>query len=340
MTLQTLLIRAVTPAIGIPGGEVRVECRSFVPDLPDRAQVLFGETRAEIASASADRLVLRIPEEAAVLGIRLRCGDAESEIFPYTVGTRIATGLHPVTSPVVGKDGSVITTISGNRGQQVPQPLVRVTRAGEKKAYGCEIVNPTGLAFGPDGQLYISSRNDGVVYRYNDFEELEPVAEDLGIACGLAFDSVGNLYVGDRSGRIWRLESAGSRAEFARLEPSIAAYHLAIDAADHLYVTAPSFSLRDSVFRISPEGRVEVLFSGLARPQGMAMDHDGSLLVTASWQGRKGLFKLSPATGEWAHHVAGPMLVGVAADADGLYLVDSTSVYWLPTTGAGRARIV
>ncbi len=340
MTLQTLTIKAVTPAVGIPGGEIRVECESFVPDLPDRAQVLFGETRADIASASADRLVLRIPEEAAVLGIRLRCGDTESEIFPYTVGARIATGLHPVTSPVVGRDGSVVTTISGSRGQQVPQPLVRVTRSGEKKAYGCEIVNPTGLAFGQDGQLYISSRNDGIVYRYNDFEELEPIAEDLGIACGLAFDSSGNLYVGDRTGRIWRLESGGGRTEFARLEPSIAAYHLLIDSADHVYVTAPSFSLRDSVFRITPQGKVEVLFSGLARPQGMALDRDEALLVTASWQGRKGLFRLSPATGEWSHHVAGPMLVGVAVARDGLYLADSSSIYWLPTAGAGRAHVV
>ena len=121
----------------------------------------------------------------------LQVGEAVSDVFPFNLATRLATDLHPVANPVVAPDGTIITTISGARGQQVPQPLIRVTRRGDKIPYQCEITNPTGLAFSKDGQLYISSRHDGTVLRYTNFEQLEVFAEDLGVPCGMVFDSNG-----------------------------------------------------------------------------------------------------------------------------------------------------
>ena len=92
-------------------------------------------------------------------------------MFPFSLAAQLSTDLHPVTNPVISPDGSIITTISGSRGQQVAQPLIRITPRGDKIPYNCEIMNPTGLAFSKDGQLYISSRNDGTVLRYTDFEQ-------------------------------------------------------------------------------------------------------------------------------------------------------------------------
>ena len=66
-----------------------------------------------------------------------------------------------------------------------------------------------------------------------------PFSSDLGIATGIAFDREGIMYVGDRSGTIYRIEGFGIAESFAMLEPSVSAYHLAFGADERLYVTAP-----------------------------------------------------------------------------------------------------
>jgi len=327
MKVQELQVKAVTPAMGFPGGEVAIECQGFRPGLPSSSRVLLGDKEAAIISASEDRLMVRLPHSPDAPGISLRVENTLSAVFPFTLGACLVTGLHPVTSPVVAPNGSVITTISGSRGQQIAQPLVRISREGEAERLNCEITNPTGLAFGPDGQLYVSSRNDGVVFRYTGFDHLDVVAEDLGIASGIAFDSRGRLYVGDRSGKIFRIGASGAREEFASLEPSVSAYHLCMDAADRLYVTGPTLAVRDSLYRVSDGGCVEVLLRGLARPQGLAALPDGNILLATGYAGKKGVFKIDPATGAIEHYIAGPTLVGVALADGEVVVADNTSVY-------------
>ncbi len=329
MVSQGPQIAQVRPALGMPGGVVEIQCRDFRPGLPGESGVVFGSAEARIITASEDRIVAHVPNSSASLGISLRVDGQTSPVFPFMLGTELASGLHPVTSPLVLEDGDIITTISGSRGQQVQQPLIRVKPSGEKVQFPCEIMNPTGLAFGPDGQLYLSSRHDGTVLRYSDFEELQIFADDLGIACGIAFDSRGFLYVGDRTGKVYRIDPQGAKEDYACLEPSVSAYHLAMDSNDRLYVTGPTLSMRDALYRIPGRGQVEVLVRGLARPQGMAFTSEGELLIATSHGGRKGIFKYSPLSGELTHHIAAPTLVGVAVSRDEIFLADNTSIYRL-----------
>ena len=329
MKSHELVIEAVTPAAGVPGGEVLIACRGFQPGLPASSKVLCGKVEASIVSASAERVVIRLPENSQALGIELRADDRVSPMFPFALGTRLAADLHPVTNPVIAPDSDIITTISGTRGQQVPHSLVRVSRSGQVAPYPCEILNPTGLAFSPEGQLYISSRADGTVLRYMNYEHLEVVAEDLGIPCGIVFDPEGRLYVGDRGGKVVRIDAAGKREEFASLPPSISAYHLAMDGEGNLFVTGPTMAMRDPVYRISRSREVGIFLDGFARPQGLALSPDGDLWLAASYGGRKGIFRYSPRSKELVHHIAGPMLVGLALDAEDVFLVDGSSLYWL-----------
>ena len=334
---KELSILGVEPHSGIPGGALTVNCRNFKPGL--NSKVLFGDIEAPIHTASEDKVVVGLPESPKSLGLALKVGQTVSEVFPFNLASRLCTDLHPVMNPAIDPgDTSVITTISGGRGQQVEQPLIRVTKRGDRIPFHCEIMNPTGLAFSPDGQLYISSRHDGTVLRYTDYERLDIVAEDLGIPCGIVFDSKNRLYVGDRTGKIHRIDASGRKEEFAHLEPSISAYHLAIDSKDRLYVTGPTFAMRDAVIRFSKKGVGEPILEGLARPQGMAFLPDGDLLISAGYRGKKGIFRYSPSDGSVRHYITAPILVGLAISGQDVFLATNSSIYCAQLPGNNKVN--
>ena len=56
-------------------------------------------------------------------------------------------------------------------------------------------------------------------------------------------------------------------------------------------MTGPTTSSFDCVYRISPAGQVERFFTGVGRPQGLAVDIEGALYVVASYRGRRGILR-------------------------------------------------
>ncbi len=66
-------------------------------------------------------------------------------------------------------------------------------------------------------------------------------AEGMGVATGIAFDRNQNLYVGDRSGTIFKIGRDQQVFVFATLEPSVSAYHLAFGPQGDLFVTGPDY---------------------------------------------------------------------------------------------------
>jgi len=245
------------------------------------------------------------------------------------VAAPLATGLHQVDNPVLDRDGNLYVTYSGTRGQQVPVSIFRVRPNGTRETFSSGIVNPTSMAIDPKGRLYISSRFEGTVYRVNMDGTHEPFATDLGVACGLAFGSDGTLYVGDRSGTVFRVDEAGHAAAFATLPASVAAFHLAIGPDQAVYVTAPTLSSVDVMYRVDQDGQVTPRDIGLGRPQGLAFDAQGTLFVVEALAGVSGVYRVPDgARPELA--LAGPGLVGLAFDpAGGVVVCSNDTAYWL-----------
>ena len=91
---------------------------------------------------------------------------------------------------------------------------------------------------------------------------------------------------------------------------------------DSVYVTAPTLSAYDSVYRVAADGTVSSVDDSFGRPQGLAFDASGSALVVEALAGVSGLYRLRPPQPPELL-VAGPGLVGVAVDPSGGLVVCS-----------------
>ena len=328
--MPDITIKNVMPKAALPGGEVVIEYSGHELEGTSQPEVRFGDFSAQVTMASSNHIIAKVPESSAELGtseLVITTNGDTSRPFPYEIGKKLASNLHPVANPAIDADGNVYATYSGRRGQKTPVSIYKITPKGAVTPFVTDIMNATGLAFSLTGELFVSSRYEGNVYRVDRAGRTELFTEGMGIASGIAFDRDGNLYVGDRTGSIFKINSSKEIFVFATLEPSIAAYHLAFGFDDYLYVAGPTTSSFDSIYRISPSGEVHRFFTGLGRPQGIAFDIDGHPYVVASYRGRRGIFRFrDPKKPELA--VAGLNLVGLAFDRqENLMVVDSSSLY-------------
>jgi sugar lactone lactonase YvrE len=328
-------ILGIDPPLAIPGGEVTINCEGFDTSDPTRCAVWFGDERASIVALSPRRALVIVPELKASGGIdvALESHSVRSEAGSVTVGRRLAEDLHPVANPAYDPDdGSLFVTRSGSRGEHLPVTLFRIDINGELTEFSGDIINPTGIAFDSSGQMFVTSRMDGTVYRITPFKEAVPFVRNLGVATGIAIDKSDTMYVGDRTGTIYKVNGIGEETAWAQLEPSVSAYHLAVGPDDALYVAGPTVASFDSIMRIDGKGEVSVFYRGLGRPQGLAFDPSGNLLVAASLRGRRGIVRISSDGKQAELFVAGMNLVGLAFSPTGdLAIASMDSIYRLTT---------
>jgi sugar lactone lactonase YvrE len=322
-------ITAIHPPSAIEGGRITVEGSGFAVDEPTLPQVHIGDASARVVRASGSSLSVIVPSGLEGGRATVRVEDAVSFV---EVAAPFATGLHQVDNPIFDRDGNLYVTYSGTRGQQVPVSIFRVRPNGTRETFSSGIVNPTSMAIDPKGRLYVSSRFEGAIYRVADDGSTELFANDLGVACGLAFADDGTLFVGDRSGTIFRVDAAGRATTFASLPASVAAFHLAIGPDRALYVTGPTLSSYDSLYRVDAGGTVTATYSGFGRPQGLAFNRDGTLFVVEALAGASGLYRFAPG-GAPELIIAGPGLVGVAFDDAGHTVVATNETAYRLASG-------
>jgi hypothetical protein len=330
-------VTAVHPRQAIEGGRITIEGTGFPVDGAVLPEVRVGDVAARLVYASPTQLSAIVP--AGLDGGRtpVRIAGAPGTTAFVDIATPFATGLHQVDNPIFDRDNNLYVTYSGTRGQQVPISIFRVRPNGAREPFSSGIVNPTSMAIDPQNRLYVSSRFEGTVYRVSSDGEAEPFAHDLGVACGLAFAGGGTLFVGDRSGTIFKVDPAGRATTFAALPASVAAFHLAFGPDRALYVTGPTLSSYDVLYRIAADGTVTTRYAGFGRPQGLAFDSGGTLFVVEALAGSSGLYRVPPA-GAPELVLSGPGLVGVAFDVSGVLVVSSNDTAYR-LAGIGRSPI-
>jgi sugar lactone lactonase YvrE len=336
-------ILGIDPVYAIAGGEIVIDCVGFDTRDPQGCSVLVGGVPAQIVAIGPRRVLAIVPEtKGGELEVKLQSGTEVSEPARLTVARKLAGDLHPVANPAFDPDdGALFVTRSGSRGEELPVTLFRIDVSGDLTEYSGDIPNPTGIAFGQDGQMFVTSRLQGVIYKVTPFKEAVTFARNLGVATGIAFDRGGVMYVGDRTGTIFKVNGIGEERAWAQIEPSVSAFHLAFGPDESLYIAGPTVSSFDAIWRLDANGELDLFFKGLGRPQGLAFDVEGNLYVAASLRGRRGIVRISRDGREAKVVVAGMNLVGLAFSASGeMAVVSIDSVYSLPTQIKGTLLAV
>src|SRR4051794_21802754 len=331
---QRPTITSLEPLAAITGGELHIRGRHLTSD--GQSSVRLGNQKAHLVVAGDSYIIARVPESAIVGDLVVGAGQLESELRQTHLGIQIADSLHPVANPAVDREGNVYSTFSGSRGQKSPVSIYKIQTDYNSKPFVTDLMNPTGLAFDKEGLLYVSSRYDGIIYQVTPSGNMSVYVEGMGVATGIAFDSEENLYVGDRSGTIFKISKSRQIYVFATLEPSIAAYHLAFGPEDQLFVSGPTTSSFDSVYRISKAGEVDTYFRGLGRPQGAAFDAQGRYYVAASLAGRRGIIRIDAAQ-QAELFLSGPGIVGLAfMPSKAMVLATQSALFRVDVGIAGR----
>ncbi len=121
-------------------------------------------------------------------------------------------------------------------------------------------------------QLFVSAPNIGVIYKILPDATQTNFAQ-VGGPRGLAFDSVGNLFVGDSTtGSIIKITPTGVQSTFA--SGLTTPHSLVFDDSGNLFVADIG---TNAIYKFTPAGAKSTFASNLNRPAGLAFDSAGNL---------------------------------------------------------------
>ena len=180
--------RRVLPALPCPAAKFASSGSELRPQDLRRPRVRFGEIEGAVVISSDEFLVARVPHGASSGPIVVSTNGHSSNPHQIKVAVPIAENLHPVTNPALDAEGNIYVSFSGSRGQKVTVAIYKIDTNYNVKPFVADLMNATSIAFDKAGQMYVSSRYDGTVYRIAPNGTMSSYAEGMGVATGIAFD--------------------------------------------------------------------------------------------------------------------------------------------------------
>lgn len=168
--------------------------------------------------------------------------------------------------------------------------LVQVSPSAQVSEVSRSFDWPSGLAFKPDGVLYVAEYNSGAISSLGPDGAATPFATGFSHPESLAADASGNLYVvadagaslgapgTDRAhqGRaLWKIDAAGDKTLLAPLW----AGEVAVSPSGDLFVSGP-VGRQSGVLRVQTDGTVTPFATGFLTSVGLAFDLAGDLYVS------------------------------------------------------------
>lgn len=207
--------------------------------------------------------------------------------FRVLVESALVASVALCASPAAAQGDMLVSSRFSNN-------ILRYDRhTGEFKgvfAQGPELANPNGIAFGPDGHLYVGLGDGDRVLKYHGRTGTflgnftAPGAGGTSSVRGIEFGPDGHLYVASAGNdTVLRFDGAtGDYLGVAATRPGLdGPVGLAFDPAGRLYVAA---ALSNRVYIFDNGAFVRTLFGGVSTTlvAGLAWSDDGRLLVSYS----------------------------------------------------------
>src|SRR5688572_4639057 len=148
--------------------------------------------------------------------------------------------------------------------------------------------SPSGLAFGPDGMLYVTETDR--IYRFTPNDATPPTATVFATGVpgtnGVAFDRNGELWTGDGTtgqGRVWKIGTSGTVTEMFRVQPMANE----VNASGVVNVGRDVRTLPPGTIAVTPTSRnaSNTLGSQPLVANGVAFDRAGNLFVADTARG-------------------------------------------------------
>ena len=128
--MSSLTIDRVMPQAGVRGGRITVYSTGLAHQDLATCSLVFGSSPTRPALITPTLLVGIVPAQASPATIQIASNGEYSNAVSFTIATLLAANLHPVANPAIDRHGTVYTTISGTKGQQVPVSIYKITPAG------------------------------------------------------------------------------------------------------------------------------------------------------------------------------------------------------------------
>jgi len=230
-----------------------------------------------LAAASCSRVALaqtNLFVGALKQGVVLEFSSTDDVIFTESTFTSLAV---PETM-VFDSSGNLFVS------NGAAKTIKKITPSGVKSTFASD-VDVVGMAFDAFGNLFVSQKSkdadasEGVILEFAPDGSRKVFASNLTKPQGLAFDSLGNLYVADPvHDAILKISPDGRQTTFAS---GIGHPHrLAFDAVGNLFVTDPA---ANSISEISPSGVVSTFAVNTSTTDlvnELAFDSNDNLFVT------------------------------------------------------------
>jgi DNA-binding beta-propeller fold protein YncE len=141
---------------------------------------------------------------------------------------------------------------------------------------------PTGMAFGPDGYLYVANYRNSTIYRYDQEGRRSAFVgsgqQGVHVPRSLAIDSEGYVYVvGSSDNTIRRFDSSGNSSIFYSGEIR-APWSMAFDPNGNLFLA----TLNGEILRFDPQGQRTLFARTPDSPLHIATDGAGNVYATFS----------------------------------------------------------
>jgi hypothetical protein len=202
-------------------------------------------------------------------------GTAIYKISPNGSRAIFASGLSYPSDLAVDKAGNVFVADYDHG------IIYEYKPTGTRATFATGLNHPVGLVFNSLGNLFVADNNagnlyQGSIYKYepNGSRSTFALLERADRPADLAFDMMGNLFMADLGGNIYRYDMGALRRYRRTTFGSVlgSAQSLAFDGAGNLFVVAvdengPDKIIPNAIYKFPPQGGRSMFISGQARGQ-------------------------------------------------------------------------